>query len=68
MDWIQFLQIICIPAFGWIFHKVGDLQNKLNAFKVEVAKEYATKEQFVRLEEKIDDLRNLLIKELNNER
>lgn len=33
-------------TFGWIFHKVGDLQNKLNAFKVEVAKEYATKEQY----------------------
>lgn len=49
MDWIQFLQIICVPAFGWFFYKLGEqrkeiklLERDLNEFKVAVAKEYAT--------------------------
>ena len=63
MDWIQFLQIICVPAFGWFFYKLGEqrreiksVERDLNEFKVAVAKEYATQTHIARLETKIDDL------------
>lgn len=67
MDWLQFLQIVCIPAFGWLFFKLGETRKELNDFKVEVAKEvknYATNEAILRVENKIDDLRNLIIEEI----
>ena len=67
MDWLQFLQIVCIPAFGWLFFKLGETRKELNDFRVEVAKEaknYATNEAILRVENKIDDLRNLIIEEI----
>ena len=67
MDWIQFLQIICVPAFGWFFYKLGEqrkeiktVEKDLNEFKVAVAKEYATQAHITRLETKIDELRELI--------
>ena len=59
MEWIQFLQIVCVPAFGWFFYKLGELRRDLNDFKVEVAKEYATQAHIIRLETKLDDLLKL---------
>ena len=67
MDWIQFLQIICVPAFGWFFYKLGEqrreiksIEKDLNEFKLAVAKEYATQNHITRLETKIDELRELI--------
>ena len=59
MDWLQFLQIVCVPAFVWLVHKYGEMRKDLNDFKVQVAKEYATQVHINRLELKIDDLRQL---------
>lgn len=64
MDWLQFLQIICVPAFGYLFYRLSDVQKELNAFKVQVAKEYATHEAIDRIESKLDDIRNLVIEEI----
>lgn len=67
MDWVEILQVFCIPAFVYIFYKVNAIQHDLEEFKVEVAKEsknYATTESIQRLEEKIDGLRDLIIDEL----
>lgn len=60
MDWIQFLQIICIPAFGYLFYKYGELRKDISDFKVQVAREYATQVHISRLELKIDELRQLI--------
>ena len=60
MDWIKFLEMICLPIFGWFFYKLGDLRRELNDFKVQVAKEYATQVNITRLETKIDNLHQLL--------
>jgi len=67
MDWLEFLQIICVPAFGWLFFELGRMRRDLNDFKIEVAKEaknYATNDAILRVENKLDDLRNLIIEEL----
>jgi len=60
MEWVQFLQIICVPAFGWLVYKYGELRKEFTDFKVEVAKEYATQSNITRLESKIDALHQLL--------
>ena len=60
MDWLEFLQIICVPAFVWLVHKVGNVHKELNDFKVQVAREYATQLHINRLELKIDELRQLI--------
>ena len=60
MEWVQFLQIVCVPAFGWFFYKLGELRRELNDFKVQVAREYATQINIGRLEAKIDNLHQLL--------
>ena len=65
MDWLQFLQIVCVPAFGWFFYKLGETRKELSEFKVEVAREradfmekFAVKDDIRRVECKLDDLRN----------
>lgn len=68
MDWLQFLQIVCVPAFVWLVHKYGEMRKDLNDFKVQVAKEYATQVHISRLELKIDDLRQWLYTEVVNQK
>lgn len=29
MDWLQFLQIVCVPAFVWLVHKHGEMRREL---------------------------------------
>lgn len=60
MDWLQFLQIVCVPAFVWLVYKFGEIRKELSDFKVQVAKEYATQVHINRLELKIDDLREMI--------
>lgn len=66
MDWLQFLQVVCVPAFVWLVYKFGEMRKELNDFKVQVAREYATQVHINRLELKIDELREM-IWELHNE-
>ena len=66
MEWLEFLRMVCVPAFVWLVYKVGELRKELNDFKVQVAREYATQVHINRLETKIDDLRQL-IWEIHNE-
>lgn len=40
MDWLQFLQIVCVPAFIWLVYKFGEIRKELSDFKVQVAREY----------------------------
>ncbi len=60
MDWLQFLQIVCVPAFVWLVYKFGEMRKELSDFKVQVAREYATQVHINRLELKIDDLREMI--------
>ena len=38
MDWLQFLQIVCVPAFVWLVYKFGEIRKELSDFKVQVAR------------------------------
>lgn len=60
VDWLQFLQVVCVPAFVWLVYKFGEMRKELNDFKVQVAREYATQVHINRLELKIDELREMI--------
>ena len=73
MDWIQFLQIICVPAFGWFFYKLGEQRKEIKllergvwGFKVAVAKEFGAQVIIMRVEARIEVLHQLLW-EMHNE-
>lgn len=69
MEWIQFIEVILIPAFVWLVYRVGNFEKELSDFKLKVAeeaKDYATNDAILRMESKIDDLRNLIIEEFKS--
>ena len=78
MDWIQVIQIFLVPAFGYLIYlysrisnEISELERDMAEFKLKVAEEaknYATNEAILRMENKIDDLRNLIIEEFRPKR
>lgn len=71
MDWLQFLEIICVPAFVWLIYDLSGVKKDLADFKLKVAEDaikYATNEAILRMESKIDDLRDLIIDELKTKK
>jgi hypothetical protein len=73
MDWVQIIQVFLVPAFGYLIYlysrisdDMAELEKDMADFKLKVAEEaknYATNEAILRMENKIDDLRDLIIEE-----
>ena len=61
---MSFVGCIVIPILGWIHRENSVTRKELADFKTEVAKEYAMKEEFKRLEDKLDDMYKLLYERL----
>lgn len=78
MDWVQIIQVFLVPAFGYLIYLYSRISNEISVlerdmaeFKLKVAEEaknYATNEAILRMENKIDDLRNLIIEEFRPKR
>jgi len=78
MDWVQIIQVFLVPAFGYLIYlysrindKITSLEKDMSDFKLKVAEEaknYATNEAILRMENKIDDLRNLIIDRLQKQK
>lgn len=78
MDWVQIIQVFLVPAFGYLIYlysrisnEISELERDMAEFKLKVAEEaknYATNEAILRMENKIDDLRNLIIEEFRPKR
>lgn len=67
MDWVQVLQVFCVPAIGYLFYEISRTRRELWEFKEQAAREYATNDAILRMESKIDGLRDLIIEEFKNE-
>jgi uncharacterized protein YqgQ len=78
MDWVQIIQVFLVPAFGYLIYlysrisnEISEFEKDMSEFKLKVAEEaknYATNEAILRMENKIDDLRNLIIDRLQNKK
>ena len=78
MDWVQIIQVFLLPAFGYLIYlysrindEIAALEKDMSDFKLKVAEEaknYATNEAILRMENKIDDLRDLFIAEFRPKR
>lgn len=78
MDWVQIIQVFLVPAFGYLIYlysrindEIASLEKDMSDFKLKVAEEaknYATNEAILRMENKIDDLRNLIIDRLQKQK
>lgn len=78
MDWVQIIQVFLLPACGYLIYlysrindEIASLEKDMSDFKLKVAEEaknYATNEAILRMENKIDDLRNLIIDRLQKQK
>jgi uncharacterized protein YqgQ len=78
MDWVQIIQVFLLPAFGYLIFlysrisgEISELEKEVSDFKLKVAEEgknYATNEAILRMENKIDELRSLIIEEFRPKR
>lgn len=78
MDWVQIIQVFLLPAFGYLIFlysrisgEIAELEKEMSDFKLKVAEEgknYATNEAILRMENKIDELRSLIIEEFRPKR
>lgn len=63
----KFITGILIPVVFYLLAQINETKNDLKKFEVKVAQEYsriAYREDIVRLEQKLDDLRKLIIDEI----
>lgn len=61
---MSFVGAVVVPVVGFLFKEVISTKQQLAEYKKEVAEKYASKEEFVRIENKIDNLTQLVIDRL----
>ena len=55
---------ILIPVIFFLLSEIETLRSDLKDFQIQVARDYAKNEVIVRIEQKLDDIRNLVIQEI----
>ena len=61
---MSFVGAVVVPVVGFLFKEVISTKQQLAEYKKEVAEKYAPKEEFVRIENKIDNLMQIVIDRL----
>lgn len=58
---MSFVGVVVAPLVAFIFRELSATKKELADYKKEVAEKYASKEEFVRIEDKIDNLTRLVM-------
>jgi hypothetical protein len=61
---MQILGVLIIPIVAFIHKETSSTKKELADFKTEVAREYAQKEEIIRVENKLDDIYKLILERL----
>lgn len=61
---IKIVEILVIPTLAWIIREISGLKKEFFEFKAEVERDFSRKEEFIRLEDKIDKLTQLIMDRL----
>lgn len=61
---IRIVEVFVLPILLWIIHDVSGLKKDVFEFKSEVEREFSRKEDIVRIEQKFDNLYQLILDRL----
>lgn len=61
---MSFVGCIVVPFLGFLYREANALKKELADYKKEVAEKYAPREELIRIEDKIDNLTQLVIDRL----
>ena len=61
---IKIVEVLVIPILAWIIREISGLKKEYFEFKAEVERDFSRKEEFIRLEDKIDKLTQLIMDRL----
>lgn len=61
---IKIVEVLVIPILAWIIREISGLKKEFFEFKAEVERDFSRKEEFIRLEDKIDKLTQLIMDRL----
>ena len=61
---IKIVEVLVIPILAWIIREISGLKKEFFEFKAEVERDFSRKEEFIRLEDKIDNLTQLIMDRL----
>lgn len=61
---MQIIGVLVIPILGFLYRESASTKKELAEFKTKVAEEYAPREEMKRIEDKIDNLNNLILERL----
>ena len=61
---MSFVGVIVAPLVAFIFKEVLGAKRELDAFKTKVAEEYAPRDEIKRIEDKLDNLYQLILDRL----
>ena len=61
---MQIVSVIIVPVVGFLFKEVLDTKKELADHKKEVAEKYAPRDEIKRIEDKLDNLYQLIMERL----
>ena len=61
---MSFIGVVVIPFLGFLYKEANTVKKELADYKKEVAEKYAPREELIRIEDKIDNLTQLVIDRL----
>lgn len=61
---IRIVEVLVLPVLWWIIHEISELKKEFFEFRAEVEREFSRKEDIVRIEQKFDNLYQLIMDRL----
>lgn len=61
---IKIVEVLVIPILAWIIREISGLKKEFFEFKAEVEREFSRKEDIIRIEQKFDNLYQLIMDRL----
>ena len=61
---VQIISVVVVPLIAFLYKETSDTKKELAEYKKEVAEKYAPREEIKRIEDKLDNLYQLILDRL----
>ena len=61
---IQIISVLCVPIITFLYKEISSVKKEVSDFKTKVAEEYAPRDEIKRIEDKLDNLYQLILDRL----